>query len=343
VLNSAAVPEVRYVVDKSILDNRLTALSARLDQIVPRSSGRSVYIDYPVHTNIGDSLIWIGAIRFMRRHRIVVSRYYWEYNARVGLKKHANDFTTIYCQGGGNFGDLWPASQKLREDIIDAYPNKKIIILPQSVHYENMAAFDQACSVLRRHPDLHILLRDRRSLDLLRERDLANLYLCPDMAHALWGYLRVPALPEVDTLRLFRRDKERGNLPPEVLACLPETVDWDDALTRPIRLLLDMGYKVQHRGLRFGNERWAYPAWRLIARVLTKAAIRLIAAHDRVVTDRLHASILSLLLGRNVIAYDNCYGKVSSYADCWLTDIPQLEIRNPFHAGTDISPSIAHT
>ncbi len=318
--------------DQSILRDRLSALSATLDRIVPPSSGDAVYIDYPVHRNIGDLLIWLGALRHMQRNRIPVIGYYNEYNSRTNLKKNRDKFATIYFQGGGNFGDLWPGSQHLREEIIAAYPDKKIIILPQSVYYQDTAELDRACDRLSRHPDLHILLRDKRSLGLLRERDLANTALCPDMAHALWECIGPPASRQAGTLRLFRRDKERGNLPPEVLSRLPEAVDWDAVMTRPIHLLFETSHKIQRRGVRFGNARLAYPTWRLVAHVLASAAIRLIAAHDTIETDRLHASILSLLLGRKVIAHDNSYGKLSSYANCWLRDLPQFEIRNPVHS-----------
>jgi pyruvyl transferase EpsO len=47
-------------------------------------------------------------------------------------------------------------------------------------------------------------------------------------------------------------------------------------------------------------------------------AIDYFSKHDRVYTNRLHAMILALLLGRDVVAFDNLYGKSSRYINAWL-------------------------
>ena len=41
----------------------------------------------------------------------------------------------ILLQGGGNFGDLWQAHQSFRERVIQDFPHKKIIQLPQSIFF----------------------------------------------------------------------------------------------------------------------------------------------------------------------------------------------------------------
>jgi exopolysaccharide biosynthesis predicted pyruvyltransferase EpsI len=43
-----------------------------------------------------------------------------------------------------------------------------------------------------------------------------------------------------------------------------------------------------------------------------------------VLTDRLHAVILSCLLGRPMVALDNTYGKIGSFVDTWLSQWPAL-------------------
>ncbi len=41
-------------------------------------------------------------------------------------------------------------------------------------------------------------------------------------------------------------------------------------------------------------------------------------------TNRLHAMLLGLLLGREVRWFDNSYGKLGAYAETWLANHPDL-------------------
>lgn len=42
----------------------------------------------------------------------------------------------ILLHGGGNFGDIYGSSQKFRKDVIELYPDNKIIILPQTIYFK---------------------------------------------------------------------------------------------------------------------------------------------------------------------------------------------------------------
>ncbi|UIF89512.1 polysaccharide pyruvyl transferase family protein (plasmid) [Cupriavidus necator] len=43
--------------------------------------------------------------------------------------------TTIVFHGGGNLGDLYPLHDNFRKLVIKRYPNNKIVILPQTIHF----------------------------------------------------------------------------------------------------------------------------------------------------------------------------------------------------------------
>jgi pyruvyl transferase EpsO len=57
--------------------------------------------------------------------------------------------------------------------------------------------------------------------------------------------------------------------------------------------------------------------------VIDRAA-RYFVPYERVETDRMHAMLLALMLGQEVTAFDNSYGKLSAYADTWLSGIDRL-------------------
>jgi pyruvyl transferase EpsO len=306
----------------------LARLSKNLDIIAPLIRGEIVYLDYPVHSNIGDLLIWKGASVLLRRYRCrILGQYSKDNIVGVRARNQIERSKTICFHGGGNFGDLWPAYQLLREEIIQAYPGKRIIIFPQSVRYDNSDALARSCKILRKHPDLHIFLRDRTSLATLDAHGVPNLRLCPDTAHALLGKLAAPKPTQSNHFYLLRRDKEQGPLPPGINASDSKVVDWDDGFGRAGWRAYSVGLRINHADARHRNKLHASLVWRVVSRFLIRRAIGLFAPYGTVVTNRLHAMILALLLGRKVIVYDNSYGKLSSYIHCWLNDLPDIQIQ----------------
>ena len=308
----------------TILDDHLMArLSQKLDVILKLIKGDFVYLDYPVYGNVGDLMIWAGTCALFERHRRKPLGQYSRQNIGKGARKNLEKCQTICFGGGGNFGDLWPDHQKLREEVIAAYPNKRIIVFPQSVHFGSKDVLQKSCEIMKRHPDLHIFVRDRNSLAILQEQGIPNLHLCLDMAHALWGFLRAPKATQEAPLYLLRRDKEEGHLPAS--ARRSNSIDWDNLFEGPTAVAFEFGRHVIWRDAVCGNALPASAVWAFVSRMIIRRAVSLFAPHSTIVTNRLHGVILAALLGRKVIAYDNSYGKISSYIDCWLRDIPNVE------------------
>jgi pyruvyl transferase EpsO len=126
---------------------------------------------------------------------------------------------------------------------------------------------------------------------------------------------------------LLRRDKEKAELPPEIVTQNPGSTDWDDLLAGWLKGALALGVRVNEITNR--KAKYLPPAsrlWSALSDTMIRRAIGLFAAYETIVTDRLHGVILGALLGRNVIARDNSYGKVSSYVDCWLSDVPGISL-----------------
>jgi pyruvyl transferase EpsO len=301
----------------------MAGLSSQIDICLSLLNGDIVYLDYPVYCNIGDLLIWMGTKEFLKRNQISPIAWY-SVNNTVKRTHNLIERCDVICfQGGGNLGDLWPRHQKLREKIIQQYPLKRIVVLPQSVHFTDVQQLNEACSVFRTHPDLHIFVRDRNSLSLLQDRDVRNVKLCPDMAHALWGRLSATPPTKPDPLYLLRRDKEAAHLPGNLDAA--EATDWEDLLTGWTKRAYELGVRVNEAdGGKGNNFLPAAALWNVVSLMLVNRAVALFAPYNTIVTNRLHAVILAALLGRKSVVYDNSYGKLSSYLDCWMhADLPQ--------------------
>ena len=90
-------------------------------------------VDFPDHANVGDSAIWLGTTAFFRRQHAVEPRYVASIAAfSPAALRRAHPEGPILIHGGGNFGDLWPRHQAFRERLLETFPDRLIVQLPQS-------------------------------------------------------------------------------------------------------------------------------------------------------------------------------------------------------------------
>ena len=106
------------------------------------------YLDYPLHLNVGDLLIYHGTEQFFTDHNIRVTLKRSEFDMDIEeLKQKITPNTTILLHGGGNFGDLYPQHQNLRETIIRTFPNNRVIVLPQTLFYKNQETLEKSAAL----------------------------------------------------------------------------------------------------------------------------------------------------------------------------------------------------
>lgn len=164
--------------DWQILMDSLKSQHKKIAELI--GDQKVAYIDMPLYFNVGDLLIYKGTERFIEEYNVnVVYRAGYKYNS-----KKVESADVILLQGGGNFGDLYGKHQSLREDIVKKFPGKKIICLPQSIHYENSDNLSKSLEIFRKHSDFHFCVRDHESIKLAK-KFTDKVYLMPDMAHSL--------------------------------------------------------------------------------------------------------------------------------------------------------------
>ncbi|VEB76568.1 General stress protein 30 [Providencia rustigianii] len=307
---------------EKLIDN-LTKLKNMHSEIAELIKNDSVsYIDIPLHYNIGDQLIYLGTEQFIREFNIkVIHRAFF---SNINNKK-IEESDTILFHGGGNIGDLYPRHQKLRERLISKYKNKKIVILPQSIHFENIENRIKCEEIFSSHPNLHIFVRDKKSFEIASSFS-KNVRLMPDMAHSLHPLIYAKEVTDLDCrkkiLNLRRRDKE-------TLATAPlphkKEFDWDDMIGINDLFILKLFSLLQLTPFLKNkiNNYWLKNSSNLCFR-----AEQYFNSFDEVHTDRLHGFILSLLLGKKIVIYDNAYGKNSNYFDAWVEENELLEKRD---------------
>lgn len=300
-------------IESSRLNAELIAKHAVLLDLIGRRPFH--YVDIPMHGNIGDLLIMLGTLEFFKKHALTPSLIspYFSFDPAWVTRDEA-----IVFHGGGNFGDLYPFFQQLRERVTAACPGNRIIILPQSFHFSSPQKMAESAAIFRRHPDLHICVRDKVSLEQARAFT-DNVYLLPDMAHQLYplgeGYNQ-----RGDALLITRVDDEKvdhGTLPDVKVGShtdWPQFVGERERNINRIRRVLD-AFARRNMG-RLANT-MLVPVWIWYAQRLVDDAIRMFGRHNLVVTDRLHGHILAVLMDMPTMVLDNSYGKNSRYAAVW--------------------------
>lgn len=283
-----------------------------------------VYLDIPIHRNIGDLLIMQGTYEFLKKNNIKVEASFTAYNIDY---KSINLDTVIIMHGGGNFGDLYELHQNLREKIINNFPHNKIIVMPQTIWYESEKELSKTIKLYQNHKDVHLCVRDQNSLDI-GSKISKNIYLLPDMAHQLYSLKCNNNFEPNSTLYLKRTDIEANNLNLDIKS--ETNTDWKNLVKgymKPIQLIRQLQSLTNKNGLRWVNNKVLIPLWLLLARRMTNKAINLFCNHKNIVTDRLHGHILSCLLNKPHDLLDNSYGKNSTYYKLWTQESSLCNLR----------------
>jgi exopolysaccharide biosynthesis predicted pyruvyltransferase EpsI len=273
-------------------------------------------LDFPDHPNVGDSAIWLGTTAFFREYRGAQPAYVASTrNLSESELRDAVPDGPIFIHGGGNFGDLWPRHHEFRERLLERFPDREIIQLPQSIHFEDPALAARTARLIARHGRFRLFARDRPSYEFATARFDCEVALCPDMALFLGPLDRKPA--EVDVLYLLRTDKERMVREPVGPTGSYWVVDWledERASLELARFRSVLRELLRGRGdpnaLRIAD-------YEATARARVRRGCRLLSAGRAVITDRLHGHLLCLLLGIPHAVLENSYGKLGRFLEIW--------------------------
>ena len=319
------------------MSNRDKILSYRdliKKKLIPLINADYVLLDVPNHPNIGDNLIWEGELRFLEH-----IHYKCIYSANVHNwdENKIKDAKIILFHGGGNWGDLYRECQEHRLYIAEKFKDKRIIIFPQTVWYNNKSILPIDCKIFNNHADIHICLRDQMSMDILSNYvDAKKLYLLPDMAF----FVDVEAMPMRKVrndciLFMLRTDSEIDDITFKLESDF-DVKDWPTFSNNKYILLLYSYFEyfkvvVSKRlqkckflnvfvspiyGLNRKNNRERY----------IYKGINFFSNYEIIYTTRLHGLILGILMDKKVIIVDNKYNKCKNYYDTWLREFDNIEL-----------------
>lgn len=283
------------------------------ETIISLTTPRFALLDFPDHANVGDSAIWVGELQLFRmltgKDPAYVSAFH---NLDASALRAAVPDGTIFLHGGGNFGDIWNHHQDFREAVLTRFRDRRIVQMPQSIHYDDPQRIARTARAIADHPDFTLLVRDEPSLELARRHFECPVYLCPDSALAI-GATR-PGTPTLDVIAMLRTDKEGAAGGTMSLPGL-RVEDWLSEDAGAVRRAKAAAMLRAWATLTPSTARvraYEAAAWHRVAR-----GFRQLSQGRAIVTDRLHVHILAMLLGRPHAVLDNFYGKIGRFMDAF--------------------------
>lgn len=294
-----------------------------------------IYIDPAQHQNLGDAFLVAGTMRLLVRFGFSPHNIYTCKESQAHLLSDCNykdwlpkeKFLAIW-HGGGNWGDGWdvhsPRLKSMRKLILES--NATIVSFPQSVYYINQEKEFKDAEKLNgwiksSTTSSRLILSFRQQNQIQSAKSfytLADVRLVPDIAFmigpllsskTIWtGKKNSTDVPSVDIIFLLRKDKEstmdctsvqrslkilrltNPSLEDRIANLTYHISDWD-------------GYEDVYRVREFKEDD---------AMLKVEAGRNLLSLGKVVVTDRLHSSILALLMHKPHVFIEQSYGKISN-------------------------------
>lgn len=169
----------------------------------------------PEHGNIGDQAIVLAEKEFFKKYlpqfQVLEVPESLDRPVAARLKAVHNDNFVITVPGGGFLGNLWLPSNYIQRVFLENFPNRKIVLFPNTVFFEEKGAWRKEIAEMRttwrEHKDLHIFIRDK-SIDFLREKIIAeNTFGVPDIVLSLDR--SEPKFERAGVLLFFARTKKK--------------------------------------------------------------------------------------------------------------------------------------
>ena len=267
----------------------------------------------PVHENMGDHLItyaekeYLKDIKFQTSNLIEIPiEAYMLFADR--LQSCIQSDETIFINGGGWMGNIWPNDEKLIDDMITRFKNNRIIIFPQTIYYDKSEPdYDkilrESIAALSSNENLTLCLRDENSLVFAQEKYLnVKSMLIPDITLSLYDNISQKEENRLKRVGLcLRSDREKSS----DIHLINQWIEY---------------YRAQDYS--FKNVSTTVKV-RVPAFCRKKALMKLLAEYQKcsvVITDRLHGMIFAYLTGTPCVVFDNLTRKISGVYSKWLKD-----------------------
>ena len=265
--------------------------------------------------NVGDQAQVVAILRWLARHypdhRVVELDKDVVLACADGLKARVTPRDLIFLHSGGNLGDRGRWSEAARRTMISAFPDNRIVSLPQTIFFSDtpLGRHERAISreIYGRHRRLTVVGRDevsgRIAAELFPQAQIATM---PDFVLSL----------RAEDFALQPDPAHEGH----IMLCLRQ--DNESAFGRSRRLALQQRLALPTT-LYDTTLEHDIPASDRV-RILTET-LALFSSHRAVITDRFHGLIFAVICRKPAVALPTVDHKLTS-AISWFRDIANVAL-----------------
>lgn len=269
------------------------------------------YIGSEEYGNLGDNEIAEAIMKF--------SRYYFpDYHllevtckdfqkAKPYLQKYIKSKDVIFLTGGGNFGNAYPLSDNIREEIITGWKNNIKIVFPQTIDFLHNEDGDtwlqKAQRVYSKENNVIIFTREKYSFQIAKKYFQCSSYLAPDIV--LFCNEQQCVKREELVLFCFRDDKEKY---------ISETVK--ESVKKAV---IKTNYEIKQIDLQL-----PYDVRKFQRKEEIKKKMDDMRKSSLVITDRLHGMVFAVITGTPCIVFSNYNHKVKGTYE-WISYLPYVK------------------
>ncbi len=275
---------------------------------------RIILIGTPIHGNLGDHLIAHAETAFFDRYvpgkKAIDCSMNFSKSMMKFMKKCIKPDDILVISGGGWLGTEWRNNEEFVRDVIESFPENRIIIFPQTAYYRDDDIYlNEAVDIYRKHDKLYFCARDYLTYELVRDNAMVDedrLLYMPDMA--LYDVLHEEMKPvNRDHIGLCLRDDREISISEGERDHIVKSVETRDKDYLKI-YTSEAGKRIQPKDRKENVLRKLYE----------------IAGLKVLVTDRLHAMIMAAITDTPCIVFDNTTHKVKGVYE-WIKELDHIQ------------------
>ena len=175
---------------KAFIKNKQYKYSLDKQYKIYKNKKKFVLIGTPEHGNLGDHAITIAQYSILKDNfndydfvELTLNEYFEKIEF---IKKYIDKEDVIIINGGGNFGNQYLFNENIRRDVIERFPNNKIILFPQTIYFtkddKGNKELEKSKEIYNKHKKLILVAREKKSYELMKKDfNKCKIMITPDI------------------------------------------------------------------------------------------------------------------------------------------------------------------
>lgn len=265
--------------------------------------------------NLGDHEIAEAEMLFLKSKyknviEVTASQYF---RRKRDLKRIINVHDILILTGGGNIGDMYDLSERIRRDVIKTWKKNFKIIFPQTVYYHDSrnreVLKDKYC--FRDSYNVCLVAREKESYEFVKNNFACKAYMTPDIVLSIKAVQFKEINQRNGCLLLLRKDVEKS-------------------ISNEDELYIEEIIHQKYGCIRRADTSKPYNIPASVRRVELDSLLKKIASSELVITDRLHGMVFCAITSTPCVVFENFNYKVRGTYE-WIRDLPYIKLVQSIH------------